>query len=69
MKAERHRKIMRTLSSVLECERSGRRARLGELCAGDPSLRREVESLLAYEGIEIEILERPIYRVGYRRKS
>jgi hypothetical protein len=68
MTAERHRKIMRILGSVLECERSGRRARLGELCAGDPALRREVESLLAFEGLEIEILERPIYRLGRRRK-
>ncbi len=47
MKPERRRQIERIYQSALECEDSRRDAFLSEACAGDESLRREVESLLA----------------------
>ena len=48
MEPERWREIERLYHAALELEESQRPAFLEEACAGDPSLRREVESLLAH---------------------
>ena len=49
MQAERWRKIEQVLKSALERDESQRAAFVEEACAGDERLRREVESLLAYQ--------------------
>src|SRR6516225_5614246 len=48
MEPERLREIERLYHAALEREESQRSAFLDEACAGDPALRREVESLLAH---------------------
>jgi Tol biopolymer transport system component len=48
MDPERFRQVERLYNSVLEREESQRSAFLDEACAGDPSLRREVETLLGH---------------------
>jgi predicted ATPase len=47
MKAERWQQVKQVLHSALEREPAGRSAFLREACAGDETLRREVEALLA----------------------
>jgi serine/threonine-protein kinase len=49
MTAERWQQIERVYLAVLACEEPRRAAMLNEVCAGDPELRREVETLLAQE--------------------
>ena len=49
MKSERWRQVEKIYHAALEHEESGRAVFLKEACAGDEGLRREVESLLAYE--------------------
>src|SRR5215831_11268520 len=49
MEPERLREIERLYHAALEREESQRTAFLEKACAGDPSLRREVESLLAHD--------------------
>ncbi len=46
MKPERWQQIDRILDGALEREGDQRQAFLEEACSGDPSLRREVESLI-----------------------
>jgi len=48
MDAERWQKIERVFHAALQAEPDKRAAILSDLCAGDESLRREVESLLAH---------------------
>lgn len=48
MDAERWQKIERVFHAVLQAEPDQRVAILSNLCAGDESLRHEVESLLAH---------------------
>jgi hypothetical protein len=47
---DRWQRIERICQSVLELGESQRRAFLDQACAGDAELRREVESLLRFEG-------------------
>lgn len=47
MEAERWRQIENIFQSALDCDPASRTALLDSSCAGDPELRREVESLLA----------------------
>ena len=49
MEPERLREIERLYHAALEREESQRSALLEKACTGDPSLRREVESLLAHD--------------------
>ena len=49
MTAERWQQIERVYLAALACDGAGRSALLDELCANDPELRREVETLLAQE--------------------
>jgi eukaryotic-like serine/threonine-protein kinase len=49
VKSERWRQVEKIYHAALEHEESGRAVFLKEACAGDEGLRREVESLLAYE--------------------
>ena len=56
---ERWREIERLYHATLEREQGQRAAFLEEACAGDESLRQEVESLLAQEGATGSFLESP----------
>ena len=49
MNAERWQQVERVYLAALACDRARRSALLDELCANDPELRREVETLLAQE--------------------
>jgi len=49
MKPERWQQVEQLYQSALKQDPSQRAAFLEECCAGDESLRQEVESLLAYE--------------------
>jgi eukaryotic-like serine/threonine-protein kinase len=49
---------------VLEVEESQRRAFLKEACAGDEELRREVESLLRFDGQEEHFIEEPALEIA-----
>ena len=59
MTPDRWKKIEEVYHSAREREESQRAAFLEEACTGDDALRREVESLLAYEG-EPEAVQNPI---------
>ena len=59
MQAERWRKIEQVLKSALERDESQRAAFVKEACAGDERLRREVESLLAYQPQAEKFMEAP----------
>ena len=59
MKPERWEQVAQLYGAALDREGSARAAFLGEACAGDEDLRREVESLLAREGKEASFLESP----------
>jgi serine/threonine protein kinase/Tol biopolymer transport system component len=64
MESERWQQVERLYHAVLECEESQRAAFLIRACAGDETLRREVESLVAYgsrsgtfiEGTALEVV-------------
>jgi serine/threonine protein kinase len=58
---ERWAKIERIFNRVLEANESRRSAVLEESCAGDESLRREVESLLAHHKNAGDFIERPAF--------
>jgi Tol biopolymer transport system component len=66
MEPERWEQIARLHRAVLELEESQRAAFLGEACAGDEDLRREVESLLAYEKHGEGFLESPPLEMAAR---
>ena len=59
MTPERYQQIGRLLDAALEREPDQRAAFLDEACLGDPDLRQEVESLLAYEERTAHLIERP----------
>jgi len=59
MKPERWEQVAQLHRAALEREGRERAAFLGKACAGDEDLRREVESLLAYEGKDASFLESP----------
>jgi hypothetical protein len=50
MTPDRWQRVARVCESALEREPSMRAAYVAEACGDDETLRREVESLLAYEG-------------------
>src|SRR5262245_43151505 len=60
MKPERYQQVKQVFQSALECEPDRLAAFLAEACAGDPSLRAEVEALLAYDAREGHIIESPL---------
>jgi non-specific serine/threonine protein kinase/serine/threonine-protein kinase len=61
MKAERWRQIEDLLDAALECEPAERGALLDRACAGDPDLRREVESLLVHKTPSENFIEAPAF--------
>ena len=64
MKPERWQQVERVYHASLERDAEGRAAFLAEACAGDEELRREVESLLAYEDQAEEFIESPALEVA-----
>ena len=64
MKPERWEQVAQLHRAALEHEGSARSAFLREACAGDEDLRREVESLLAYDGKKASFLESPAIEVA-----
>jgi serine/threonine protein kinase/Tol biopolymer transport system component len=63
---ERWAQIELLYHAALEREPSGRAVFLDEACAGDDDLRREVASLLAYEGQPASFIEAPVLEVAAR---
>src|SRR3984893_9984667 len=61
MDAERWQKIERVFHAALQAEPSRRAAILEDSCAGDESLRREVESLLAHHKNAETFIETPAF--------
>src|SRR5262245_26880440 len=64
MKPERWHKIEKLYHSALEREADQRTAFLAEACAGDDSLRREVESLLAHQSKAENLMETPVMEIA-----
>jgi serine/threonine protein kinase/Tfp pilus assembly protein PilF len=64
VKAERWQLVERLYHSTLEKEVGERPAFLAEACSGDEGLRREVESLLAYEEQAEDFIESPALEVA-----
>jgi eukaryotic-like serine/threonine-protein kinase len=61
---DRWQRIQQLLHLVLERDPGQRKAFLQEACGGDESLRREVESLLAYDSDRQRILDQPAIQVA-----
>jgi len=59
MSSESRDRISGIYHAALQCAPESRRAFLQEACAGDEALRQEVESLLGYDALSSEFLERP----------
>ena len=57
--ADRWQQVAEVYLAAVERDAADRDAFLREACAGDEGLRREVESLLGYEGGANALLERP----------
>jgi len=66
MSSERWREIKPLLESALELDAGDRRAFLDETCAGDESLRREVESLIAAHEQAGDFMEKPAFEEAAR---
>ena len=64
MTPERSRQVSQLYHAALGREPSERSAFLEHACAGDEPLRREVESLLAYEAAAVDFLEMPAARAA-----
>lgn len=64
MKPERWRRINELFHTLLEREPEHRSALLDEACAGDPELRREVETLLASHEEAGDFIEVPAFEVA-----
>jgi len=64
MDSERWQHIERLYHSILEKKVNERAAFLDQACAGDEGLRREVESLLSYEGAAADFIETPALEVA-----
>ena len=67
MNPERWQQIAQLHRAALERDTSERSAFLAEACAGDKELRREVESLLAYDGNDTGFMESPALEVAARQ--
>ena len=67
MKPERWEQVAQLHRAALEREGSERSAFLREACGGDEELRREVESLLAYEGKKASFMESPALEVAAKQ--
>jgi serine/threonine-protein kinase len=61
METERWRKVESIFNRVLDAGENGRESVLKECCAGDESLRREVESLLAQHEMAGKFIETPAF--------
>src|ERR1700756_2793461 len=61
MQAERWKKIESIFQKALEHEEAHRAAVIEDSCAGDESLRREVESLLAHHKNARDFIETPAF--------
>src|SRR5262249_49005211 len=57
--ADRWQQIEKIFQSALQLQESQRKAFLEEACAGDEGLRREVDSLLGFEGRGKQFIEAP----------
>jgi serine/threonine protein kinase/Tol biopolymer transport system component len=66
MEPERWQAILRTYEAALERDPAEREAFLDEACAGDEERRREVASLLAFEGSEEHFIDTPALEVAAR---
>lgn len=66
MKSEEWQKVERLYHSSLEKDANERAAFLVQACAGDETLRREVESLLAYEQHAENFIETPALEVAVK---
>jgi Tol biopolymer transport system component len=64
MTPERWKQIEKLYHSALKQEPAQRAAFLQETCAGDEALRREVESLLAYNGQDKSFIESPALEIA-----
>src|SRR5262245_43407521 len=64
MKPERWRQVDQLLGAALERAPEERAAFIREACGDDDSLRREVESLLAFDGEAKSFIEAPAYAVA-----
>src|SRR5215510_1115580 len=64
MKAERWQQVEQLYHSALEREADQRTAFLAAACAGDDSLRREVETLLAHQSQAENLLETPVMEIA-----
>ena len=64
MKTERWQQVEQLYHAALERGAEGRATFLAEACAGDEGLRREVESLLAYEDRAEDFIESPALEVA-----
>jgi hypothetical protein len=63
---ERWATVKRLHQAALEQDASTRAAFLDRACAGDAALRREVESLLAYQDVAEQFMESPALEVTAR---
>ena len=68
MEPERWNQIERFYHAALEHEPVGRAAFLAEACP-EPDLRREVESLLGFDGSDASLLERPAWEKTLRARE
>ena len=64
MKAERWKEVERLYHNTLERRPEERAAYLAEVCSNDEALRREVESLLAYQAESEDFIESPALNVA-----
>lgn len=55
--ASRHQQVMRLFDEVCDMSAASRAAFLDDVCANDPELRREVESLVAHDRRAIDVVE------------
>src|SRR6185369_17695767 len=59
MTPERWQQVDNLLQQVIDVRPAERNARLDELCAGDPDLRQEIESLISYQELARNFLGAP----------
>jgi serine/threonine protein kinase/Tol biopolymer transport system component len=64
--SERWKQVESLYHAALERETATRAAFLAEVCAGDEELRREVASLIAYDGQPASFIESPVLEVAAR---
>lgn len=66
MTPERWQQVERIYQAALEREPAARPAFLDQICAGDPELRREVESMLEFSAEGDPFMESPALEVAAR---